>query len=415
MTSRPWTRRYTSAISTTMFLVVLHVTTGVVAAESKGELVLQTRAFTPDNEDVTKDEGVVLASRLEYSNKGKRVQTQLRVATRIDALDKSRDVLLLEEGFLAAKFGPLRLRVGAQLTNWTTTEAFHPADVLNSRNFDSDVENLEKLGEPMVEARVKVLNGYLSAYYMPLRIAPIIPNVTSRLRPVSKGVELTKPFWIDRDGKVSDRMFGNQFAVHLSQTLGHADTALHFIQHNDRIEPTVGVDRSNGELHPVYHQLTQVGGTYAQAISSVVLKFEGAYRRFREPVMNPFGIGKQKDHMFVASGVEYAWTTRKDHLVTVIAEAQALLLANESQRAALNVFQRDGLVGLRYAFNDVVDRQFLVLLIVDLERPQEYVFSARYKQRLSDEWTAEVAARSLHVRAIPDPAAWLQITATRHF
>jgi len=164
MTSRPWTRRYTSAISTTMFLVVLHVTTGVVAAESKGELVLQTRAFTPDNEDVTKDEGVVLASRLEYSNKGKRVQTQLRVATRIDALDKSRDVLLLEEGFLAAKFGPLRLRVGAQLTNWTTTEAFHPADVLNSRNFDSDVENLEKLGEPMVEAGGKVFKGYLGGY-----------------------------------------------------------------------------------------------------------------------------------------------------------------------------------------------------------------------------------------------------------
>lgn len=415
MTSRPWTRRYTPTISTTMFLVVLHGTTGLVAAESKGELVLQTRAFTSDDDDVTKDEGLVLASRLEYSRKGERIQTQLRVATRTDALDKSRNVLMLEEGFLATKLGPLRVRVGAQLTNWTTTEAFHPADVLNSRNFDSDVENLEKLGEPMVEARVKVLNGYLSAYYMPLRIAPIIPNVTSRLRPVRKGVELAKPFWIARNGKVSDSTFGNQFAVHLSQTLGHADVALHFIQHNDRLQPTIGVDRTTGELHPVYHQLTQAGGTYAQAISSVVLKFEGAYRRFNDPVMNPFGISKQTDHMFLASGVEYAWTTRKDHLVTVIAEAQTLLLTNESERAALNVFQRDGLVGLRYAFNDVVDRQFLVLLIVDLERPQEYVFSARYKQRLSDEWTTEVAARSLHVSAIPDPAAWLQLTATRHF
>ena len=415
MTSRPWARRYTSTISTTMFLVVLRVMTGLAAAESKGELVLQTRAFTSDDDDVTKDEGVVLASRLEYSSKADRFQTQLRVATRTDALDKTRNVLVLEEGFLAAKFGPLRVRVGAQLTNWTTTEAFHPADVLNSRNFDSDVENLEKIGEPMVEARVKVLNGYLSAYYMPLRMAPIIPSATSRLRPVSKGVELAKPFWIDRNGKVSDSIFGHQFAVHLSQTLGHADAALHFIQHNDRLQPTIGVDRTNGDLHPVYHQLTQVGGTFAQAISSVVLKFEGAYRRFRDPVMNPFGVGQQKDHLFLASGVEYAWTTRTDHLVTVIAEAQALLLTNESERAALNVFQRDGLVGLRYAFNDVVDRQFLVLLIVDLERPQEYVFSARYKQRLSDEWTTEVAARSLHVSVIPDPAAWLQITATRHF
>ena len=67
------------------------------------------------------------------------------------------------------------------MVNWTATEAFHPADVINSRYLDSNVENFEKLGEAMVSFKWDVGDGNLTGYFIPFVMDPIMPSRRSRL------------------------------------------------------------------------------------------------------------------------------------------------------------------------------------------------------------------------------------------
>ena len=87
---------------------------------------------------------------MEASLKHKPFKQKARLYGRIDQQDSGRTVLVVEELWLEWKTSDLRVRVGADLLNWSATEAFHPADIMNARNLDSDVESYEKVGEPMV-------------------------------------------------------------------------------------------------------------------------------------------------------------------------------------------------------------------------------------------------------------------------
>ena len=384
--------------------------------DAQGELSSELRTFKPDRSNLTEDYGFAVSSRLELGKKHGPWQEQFRAFVRLDALDHNRTIAQLEEGFVGLKLGPVRIRVGAQLVTWTATEALHPADIINSRNFDSDIEDLEKIGEPMVEVRIRLFKGYLSALYMPVRVPPHQPTATSRLSLAPPGVELGDALWVGRNGEITDHAFENQGALHLSQSLGPVDVAIHLVQHNDRLEPTAGFDAMTGEVRPVYQMVTQVGGTYSQVVGSWVLKAEGVYRKFVAPDPgNPYGVTPQLDHGSVALGAEYAWTTDSGHAATVFAEGEAMLGVNEKQRATISPFQRDLLFGYRHQLNDVKGRQVTAAFGVDLDRPDEYLGLLKYEQRVSDEWTVELALRSLRNAFFNGSINQGQLVVTRYF
>src|SRR5262245_37403479 len=193
---------------------------------SRGSISAESRGFVPDDSDDTEDAGIALVTRLEIKYRpSARVDLVLRGLARFDALDDTRNIGTLEDAYIGYAIGRLRLRLGAQILNWTATEAFHPNDIINSRNYDSDFENLEKLGEPMVEAQVRVLQGSLSVYYMPIRVTPNLVSTSSRLSLFPEGFNLGDTQWVGRDGQISESVFAHQGAVHFSQTIGLADAA----------------------------------------------------------------------------------------------------------------------------------------------------------------------------------------------
>ena len=129
------------------------------------------------------------------TTKSKPFRERLRLYGRLDREDRERTILVLEEAWVEWKAKPFRVRAGFDLLNWTATEAFHPSDILNSRNLDSSIQNYDKLGEPMVSLSYKGTIGVLTAYFLPTVINPILPSPNSRLS-FSPGFRRNLRIWI---------------------------------------------------------------------------------------------------------------------------------------------------------------------------------------------------------------------------
>jgi hypothetical protein len=406
-------RRTTTAHVFLAAAILLPVGAAGADTFSRGSVSIESRGYDPDDRDETEDFGVALVTRLEIKFRPGDLNLVLRGLARFDAIDSTRNVGALEDAYVGYTAGPLTMRVGSQILNWSTTEAFHPGDIINSRNFDSDLENLEKFGEPMVELRLRFFQGSLSAYYMPMRIEPKLLPVESRLSFVPAGLELGDPIWIDRDGSKSDALFEHQGAVQLSQTIGPADVSLHVVDHSDRQQPSFTFDAASGELRPVYFSVTQFGLTYVHVFGSLLFKLEAAHRRIRppDPVAAP-DVAPFPDHQQVAAGFEYNWTTAGGDDATLIVEGQGVR-ADDEVRRQLNLFQADVFFGYRHAFSDEQGRELVLGFITDVERPYEYLASVRYQQRLSDTWSIGAVARRLHILDVLLSQA--QFTLTRNF
>ncbi len=376
--------------------------------KSQGQLSIEGRVFQPDDIDRTQDTGLGLAGRLEANARYKPFDGQLRLFSRVDALDDTRNLVAIEELYLGFKMKPVRVRVGYQLLNWSATEAFHPADMLNARNYDSRLENPDKLGEPMVEVQVRFWEGNVSAYYMPVRRAPILPRAASRLSPFPKrlDVPLGDPLFSGRDRQIGDDWLEHQWALRIEQTLGDADLSLHVFQHVDRSQPTQVVDLFTGDIRPLFHFVTQVGGTWQQVFGPVVGKLEVGHREFGYPDPSPryrLTHREMLDHTQIAAGLEFGWGIGQGE-GTLILEGQAMITYDEPKLATpdLGPYQRDALLGYRHAFNDTSSTRLQAGVIVDLEDPSEWMIAARFERRLGDVWSLEANLRA--IMAEPDDA-----------
>ena len=363
----------------------------------KGESAFEARVFDDDGDSRTEDVGLALTGRFEAKGSRGSWRSQVRLFGRADATDSDRRSVVVEEAWVEHRRGRWRFRVGAELFNWSATEAFHPADVVNSRNLDSDLESFEKLGEPIIGTIVRIPAGEVSAFYLPVRVDPKFPSAESRLSFAPAGWEVEDPLWIGWDGEVDDDDFGDQWLVRVLQSRGPADVDLHVLRHFDRSQPVVLVDPERQSAQPVFLPVTQIGGTVQAVLGSWVAKLEWAHRTFESGVLTLPESGTvsvdQSDHQQVAMGVEYGTDAGLGATGTWLLEAQAVVGANRDDRASLSTFQRDVLVGYRHDWNDIPGRRLTVTLIGDIERSDEWLLSLAYFQRLGDSWGLDANLR----------------------
>lgn len=386
--------------------VLILLSTLSLASEfsSKGEITFESRLFSADDNSKTKELGYGLASRLEGSNYHGKFEERFRIFSRNDEQDSSRSVLIVEEAFIAYTTNKWSLKLGNQILNWSATEAFHPADIINSRNFDSNIENAEKFGEPMLQFNYLLDSGSFNLYLMPYLTQVKLPANTNRLSFQStRSLTLKEGVWLERDGTLSDDNFAPQFAVKYDITFGSADFAFYYLQMIDRFFTGSAVERTLSiptAATPIFLPINQFGFTYQHALDSgLVLKVETAYKDFVNPDQKfsyPAGSlidYKRPDHVQVAWGGEYGLPHQDGTESTFVLEGQHFIGTTASERIALGFFQHDILLGHRYAFNDINSKEIFTSFIFDLERDNEYLFSVNYSQRLSDVWGIKTGLR----------------------
>jgi len=381
---------------------------GEWSAESRGELGMESRVFQRDDDAGTKDENVAAAGRMQVDARNGDFRLRFRGFVRHDQTDRGRSAAFPEEAWAQWKGERFSLTVGWDMVTWTATEAFHPADVVNARYFDSNVENFEKIGEPLAQLRMKLGQGNISAYLMPYFTAPIFPSARSRLSFLPTGTTLGEARWLTRDGDVTSDRLGAQWAVNLQQTIGDADVSLHVLQNQDRYNPVVGLDPAKFELHPLFKPVTQIGGTYQQVIEGLIVKAEFAYRIYDRSVAKPSGtfvaldprqLTENRDHGTAALGLEYSVSHDIGWESTFILEGQSVFAegkgwnGNDRIRHELNIFQRDLMGGLRLAFQDAADSSLLLFAVVDLEDAEQMFANLGYNRRLGEEWSLKAGLR----------------------
>lgn len=398
---------------------------------TRAELGFAGRAYLPDDRDATVDDDLRLTGLVSVQQTGEIFHGRFSARGRVAAEETEASALSLEEAYLGADAHVLDLSVGFQILNWTATEAFHPADVVNARDLDSALENPDKLGEPMVALRAPLFAGAAMVAFMPFRIAPRLPGLRSRARPVPAGLRLGAPLFVGRDGAVNDDRFAPQFLARLSQTIGDADVALTYVDHTDRSQPGLSISTADGAVSPLYFGVHHLGLTYTHVLEDWIVKVEGAYRRFVDSKAESGAAPSRlvvapENHGTAAVGLEYGFPTESGGEATLIAEGEAIFGPDKAERRRLTPFQRDVLLGARYSLGDVAGTEIEGFAIGDLEPDggmPELLGILTARRRLDDAWS--LAGTLRWVQAEDKGAAstglmplsrfrTLEITLTRH-
>jgi len=396
------------------FLALISVTSAFAAQGewfNRGQVSFQYRQFKDDGDDTTEDTGMLVFSRVEAKYEDGPFEHSFRAFARVDQKDSDRDFMAFEDFYLSMRFGEgdsWKVLAGYKLFNWTATEAIHPADVVNSRNYDSDLEYFEKLGELTLELNKEFDWGDISLFYWPRFEAPKFPGSKSRL---GFGTNIARSQVID--GTQADGgQWVAQGGARLRYLMDDGDLSFHVIHHVDRNQPLTGTTNfANNPLTgtavpldvaqlqnsptPYYFKKTQVGGTLQYALSNLLIKFEGAYRFFEKDseVYTSSGLQKPVDHGDLAVGLEYTLPQWAMGETSVFFEAGGIVGADKETRARLSIFQRDVLGGFRHAFNDIMGRELLLMWVHDIERENENLITFSYSQRLSDLWKISTGLR----------------------
>lgn len=379
----------------------------------KGEVHLEFRRFKNDEIGSTRDQAYSLFSRLETAYEEEGVKLNFRGYGRVDPKNSSRNIMVFEDSYIDYSFSPdkegdkkINLFAGWKIFNWSATEAFHPADIINSRNYDSNLENLEKVGELSLGIEGQMGMGELGLYFFPQYERPRYPGKENRL---GLGVDFDRPVWIDGE-KNNNEVWGIQYGAYSSWNLGDADLSFFAISHMDRTYPLVGTDQYarvstlivpsgiiplENASRPYYFKTFDSGFTYQHVFGSFILKMESVYKNFLEEknIYTTSGLRSPDDHGENALGLEYDYTSDGGSDWQFFLEAQSFYSSSKAQRAEMSVFQNDIMLGMRFAANDVMGSEFFISLIADWERSHEYLGNMVFMRRLSDSWKFKTGLR----------------------
>jgi hypothetical protein len=375
--------------------------------EMQGEFSLDGRKFQDDGIAQSVDQSFAFGSKLMTKYKGDFIDTVFGGFARVDSDDNDRNIIRLEDAYAKVSLDPkgsYRLIGGFRVYNWTSMEAFHPVDVINSRNFDSDIEKLEKVGELGLSLEMDFFDGEIDLYYFPKYEDAHYPGKKSRL---GAGVDLSKAVWVDEN---TGNEWGTQYGIRATQTFAGADLSAHFLSHMDRNHPIVGTStyiQTPTTIIPLALPVTphhfrkdQYGGTITYDLGEGFLfKFEGAYYDYHDEISlyTVRGLRKAEDHSQVATGLEYGFEDRFGGSSNLFLEIQKVLGLEARKRYEITAFQNDLMLGWRYAFNDVMGSEFFIGFFADLERSREFFYSTYFARRLSDSWKFKVGLRVFQI------------------
>lgn len=349
--------------------------------ELSGSVQLETRVFPSEpafagQKDATVSPSVAVEPELVVDTGSGADRFTVKPFLRLDADDENRSHGDLREANWLHFGDGYDLVVGLDKVFWGVAESRHLVDIVNQSDLVEDIDQEDKLGQPMVQLQVGTDWGVLRGFFMPVFRERTFPDDDARFRGAL-------PIADTAAYQSGAEAFHPDLAVRWSDTFGGFDVGLSYFRGTSR-EPRLVPTARNGrtELVPTYDLIDQAGIDVQYTTGAWLWKFEGIARA-----------GQGDAFLASVAGFEYT--------LYQVAETDAdlgLLLEHlydgreQDGSAPLTPFQNDVFVGARVTLNDEDDTTFLAGAVTDVE-DRSVSLSLEASRRIGNDLKVELEAR----------------------
>ncbi len=378
--------------SKTLFslLVIIGLMTSLAQAESitlSGYVAIENRFFWNDPSYNGQKSGpqvsVVTEPEVRWKDSGSPHQFILAPFLRVDAMDDERSHLDIREGFWRYNKGSWEVLAGINKVFWGVTESRHLVDIINQTDMLEDVDQEEKLGQPMIMVGHSGDIGELQFFLMPFFRERDYPGSKGRLRAPLAISEQT----VYQSGAEERHL---DFALRFSQYYGDWDLGAYYFRGTGR-EPRLVRDPDSNQLTAYYDVIDQAGLDVQYTREAWLWKLEGIIRK-----------GQGDTFAAMVGGFEYTLY----QLFESTSDLGLLVEYNWDGRDKIDApatsFDNDIFIGARFTLNDSQDTTLLIGAITDVEN-RSTVASIEAERRIGESFVLKVQARSFMNIDLADP------------
>ena len=323
---------------------------------------------------------------------------------RLDAGDDARSHVDVREANWLHLDDDWDLVVGVAKVYWGVTESRHLVNIINQTDGVEDVDEEDKLGQPMVNGNINTDWGTFGAFVLAGFRERTFPDVDARLG---------GPLRIDDDNATYDSGAEERhvdFAARWRKTFGDWDIGLSEFVGTSR-EPRLIASSRNGEsvLVPHYDQIDQTGLDLQFTGEATLWKLEAIAR------------GGHGDRFFAAvGGLEHTFFGAFDTNADIGLLAEYLYDGRDEVSAPATSADDDIFLATRLTLNDEQDTALLAGVIVDRDT-QATLLTIEAERRLGDSWKLELESRLFINVPSDDPIAavrnddFITLRLTRYF
>jgi len=278
------------------------------------------------------------------------------------------------------------LHVGFKQVFWGVTEFNHLVDIVNQTDLVDNIDQEEKLGQPMVHLSLIRNWGIIDFHLLTGFRERTFAGSSGRLR---RALEVDTGS-ADYESGAEDRRIDG--VIRWSHHLGPLEFGIYQFSGTSRDPLFNLLQKPSGEyyLKPYYPVIDQTGFDGQMILGDWAWKLEA---------INRSGFGDR--YSAVTGGFERTLVgvlgTRTD--LGLIAE---YMWDERDDDALETLFEHDLALGTRWQLNDMADTQALLGLIWDTQT-NEYIFSLEASRRLGDTWTLLLEGRVFGGANAPGP------------
>lgn len=291
-----------------------------------------------------------------------------------DSQDDERSHADLRQAYWGYESDDWDVIVGINKVFWGVAESRHLVDVINQTDLVEDIDQEDKLGQPMFNLNLQRDYGRFELYVLPWFRERTFPGLNGRFR-TPLPVDDRSPIY-----ESSARENHVDLAFRYSHYFGDVDIAAHLFEGTSR-EPRFIVAAEGDRLIPVYDLMTQAGLDLQYTRDAWLWKFETIARDTRS------------DSFFAAvGGFEYTFYGVRDSAAD-IGLLLEVLYDGRGADGPPTAFDNDVFVGARLALNDASDTSVLAGIAMDAET-QETFFNVEAERRFGDNISVELRLRA---------------------
>ena len=360
------------------------------AGEWSGQAGLEFRYFLQDAIDPRQDHSTNLSPviELEYYHEWDNGRQLLAFVPffRFDQHDTNRTHFDVRELTYVKAANTWELRVGVRKVFWGVIEFNHLVDIINQTDLVENIDNEDKLGQPMINLALIHDWGTVDLFVMPWFRERQFPGLQGRLRTQPRVDEDLARFESSAKEKHVD------FAIRYANYFGDWDIGIaHFYgtSRDPRFIPVLSM-AGNPVLAPYYDIINQTSLDLQATKGNMLWKLEALHRS-----------GQGDTYNAVAGGFEYTFVGVFDSVMDlgILGEYHY----DDRGESAPTIFDDDIGMGARLAFNDAQSSEALVGLIIDRDNGGRF-FNIEASRRIGQNWLLELQGRFLFDIDRSDPA-----------